>query len=211
VASGWLESRGLGTRVVGVDGHSGAGKSTFAEALARRVGAALVRGDDFYRVMDDGERAGLSPAEGVERYYDWQRLRDQVLTVVRAGATARYRPYDWHTGHLAAHYVTVQAAAIVVDGLFVSRRELRAFVDHAILIDSPAIVRRRRQIDRADASNEWLERWDAAERYFFEQIRPPATFDMVVRDPSTCRTRTSDPTSRSSFSSSPDPGEADAD
>lgn len=185
-ASGWLAARGLGTSVVGVDGHSAAGKSTFAEALARRVGAALVRGDDFYRVMDEVERAELSPAEGVARYYDWQRLRDQVLTVVRAGAPARYRPYDWLTGRLATHFVTVHAAAIVVEGLFVSRPELGTFVDHAILIDSPAIVRRRRQTERADASNEWLERWDAAERYFFEQIRPPATFDIVVRDSSTC-------------------------
>ena len=170
---------------MGVDGHSAAGKSTFAEVLARRVGAALVRGDDFYRVMDDEERAQLSPAEGVERYYDWQRLRG-VLTVVRAGATARYRPYDWLTGRLATHSVTVDAAAIVVEGLFVSRPELGSFVDHVILIDSPAIVRQRRQTERADASDEWLQRWDAAERYFFEQIRPPRTFDIVVRDPSTC-------------------------
>jgi hypothetical protein len=38
------------------------------------------------------------------------------------------------------------------------------------------------QADRTnDASREWLARWDAAERMFFRRIRPPETFDIVVR------------------------------
>lgn len=39
--------------MVAVDGHSAAGKSTFAAALAACTAAALVPGDDFYRVMDE--------------------------------------------------------------------------------------------------------------------------------------------------------------
>ena len=102
-AARWLDGSAGRPRVVAVDGHSAAGKSTFAETLAKRAGAVLVRGDDFYRVTSEAERAGLGPREGVERYYDWQRLRDEVLAVVRGGVTARYRPYDWRTGLLVAH------------------------------------------------------------------------------------------------------------
>jgi uridine kinase len=182
-AGRWLEARSDRTRVVAVDGHSAAGKSTFAATLAHHARAALLRGDDFYRVMNEAERAELGPAEGVELYYDWQRLRDQVLAPLCAGSTASYRPYDWATGRLSDHVSTVSAKAIVLEGLFVSRPELGSFVDRSILVDAPATVRRRRQMERADASDEWLERWDAAERYFFEHIRPPGTFDIVVRDP----------------------------
>jgi uridine kinase len=182
-AAGWLDERQPREPcVVAVDGHSAAGKSTFADALASRTGAALARGDDFYRVMDEADRAELAPAEGVELYYDWQRMRDEVLLPLRAGTPAQYHPYDWDSGSLASRFVKVPAAAVVIlEGLFVSRPELQPLVDRSVLVDTPAAVRRRRQTERADASPEWLERWDAAERYFFRHVRPPRTFDLVVR------------------------------
>ena len=72
------------------------------------------------------------------------------------------------------------AAVLILEGLFVSRVELQPLIDRSVLVETPAAVRRRRQAERADASPEWLERWDAAERHFFRHIRPPATFDLVV-------------------------------
>lgn len=77
-----------------IDGHSAAGKSTFAAALAARLDAALVPGDDFYRVMNDEDRAQLSPSEGIERYFDWERMHSEVLVPLRAGRDAIYRRYD---------------------------------------------------------------------------------------------------------------------
>jgi uridine kinase len=181
-AATWPDGHRGEVRVLAIDGHSAAGKSTFAQALASRTGAVLVRGDDFYRVMDEAVRADLSPAEGVELYYDWQRMRDEVLLPLRAGSPASYQPYDWNSGRLASRLVKVSAAAVVIlEGLFVSRVELRRLVDRSVLVETPAALRRRRQAERADASPEWLERWDAAERHFFRHIRPPATFDLVAR------------------------------
>jgi uridine kinase len=182
-AASWVEERRRGEiRVLAVDGHSAAGKSKFADALASRTGAALVRGDDFYRIMDETKRAELPPAEGVELYYDWQRMRAEVLLPLRAGTPAEYHPYDWDYGRLASRFVKVPAAAaLILEGLFVSRPELQPLVDRSVLVETPAPVRRSRQTERADASPEWLERWDAAERYFFRHVRPPRTFDLVVR------------------------------
>jgi uridine kinase len=182
-AAGWLGKRDRGeVRVLAVDGHSAAGKSTFADALASRTGGALVRGDDFYRVMDETERAGLAPLEGIELYYDWQRMRDEVLLPIRAGVPAEYHPYDWESGRLASRPVTTPPAAVlIIEGLFVSRPELQPLLDRSFLVDAPAVVRRRRQSERADASREWLRRWDTAERLFFRRVRPPETFDIVVR------------------------------
>jgi uridine kinase len=181
-AAAWLDGHRGEPRVLAVDGHSAAGKSTFADALASRTDAVLVRGDDFYRVMAEAERAELAPAEGVELYYDWQRMRDEVLVALRAGTAAEYHPYDWDSGRLASRFVKVRAAAVIIlEGLFVSRPELQPLVHHSVLVDAPADVRRRRQTERADATQEWLERWDAAERHFFRHVRPPGSFDLVVR------------------------------
>jgi uridine kinase len=177
----WLLDRRGETSLLAIDGHSAAGKSTFATALARRTGAALVRGDDFYRVMDAAVRARLTPAGGVEHYYDWQRMRDEVLQPLRQGKPAIYHPYDWDTGTLAEGEVTVAGAFVIVEGLFVSRPQLLPLFDRSVLVDTKAAARGRRQAARADASDEWLARWEAAERYFFQHVRPPHSFDMIVR------------------------------
>jgi uridine kinase len=183
LVASWLRENDRGeSRVVAVDGYSAAGKSSFADALASRTGGTLGRGDDFYRVMDEDERAQLAPLDGIERYYDWQRMRDEVLRPLREGRSAVYNPYDWESGRLASASVRISALPVlIVEGLFVSRPELQPFLDLSILVDAPTTVRRRRQIDRADASPEWLARWDAAERMFFRRICPPETFDIVVR------------------------------
>lgn len=167
--------------VVAVDGHSAAGKSTFSEGLADRVGAAIVNGDDFYRVMNSSLRARLSPAEGADRYYDWERMRDEALKPLRDGRAARYRPYDWERNSLMGRTISVAPQPIViVEGLFVSRPELDSYNDLNVLVVADPEVRHRRQLDRADASQTWLERWDAAERWYFADVRPPEDFDVIV-------------------------------
>lgn len=167
--------------VVAIDGHSAGGKSTFAARLAERVPAAIVAGDDFYRVMDEGERAALSPSQGAARYYDWERIRDEALVPLRGRQVAVFHPYDWDANDLADAVVTIAPKALViVEGLFVSRPELAQFVDVAVLVTANERTRARRQANRADASSEWLARWDAAERWYFERVRQPSSFDVVT-------------------------------
>lgn len=167
--------------VVAIDGHSAAGKSTFATQLAERVPAAVVAGDDFYRVMDEDERAALSPAEGAARYYDWERMRDEALVPLGEHQPAVFHPYDWEANDLADAIVTIAPnALVIVEGLFVSRPELAHLVDIAVLVTADVRTRERRQTNRADAPKEWRARWDAAERWYFERVRQPSSFDVVA-------------------------------
>ncbi|MEV5342382.1 hypothetical protein AB0K93_28455, partial [Streptomyces sp. NPDC052676] len=69
-------------RLVGVDGHAGSGKSTFAGELAGALGGAPV--------------LHLDDIASHEELFDWtDRLLAQVIEPLRRGATARYAPYDW--------------------------------------------------------------------------------------------------------------------
>jgi len=168
-------------RIVAVDGHSAAGKSAFADSLTQRVDASIVHGDDFYRVMDDSERERLTAKQGADTYYDWQRMRSEALTPLRSGCPATFHPYDWERNDLDERTVTVEPAPIViVEGLFVSRPELEDLVDLSVLVMCPDDVRWRRQLERADAEEAWLVRWEAAEHLFFHRTRPPDAFDIVV-------------------------------
>ena len=177
-----VRSRPEQVTIVAVDGHSAAGKSTLARALAAEFDrVALIHGDDFYRVMDESARAALDPAQGADLYYDWQRLRDEVLTALRAGRPATFQRYDWDTNQLSAGSVTIQPVpVVVVEGLFVSRPELGSLIDFSVLVTATEERRARRQRARADASSLWLQRWDAAERWYFHNTRPAETFDAVL-------------------------------
>jgi hypothetical protein len=64
----WLGDRAGQVAGVAVDGHSAAGKSSFARMVVEGVDAVLVTGDDFYRVMGEADRGQLSPRQGIDRY-----------------------------------------------------------------------------------------------------------------------------------------------
>ena len=160
--------------LVAIDGGGGAGKSTLAETLADALGdVTIIPMDDFYRPMRPAERAALTAGEGVDRYFDWQRLRDSVLRPLRGGHTACYGRYDWETGTIAGDVVEVMPSGVIlIEGVYTLRRELRDFYDLAIFVDTPADVRHRRMAGRAENPEVWIDRWMAAEHCYLEHHRP---------------------------------------
>lgn len=176
--------RELGTRplVAAIDGPSAAGTSTLGKLLAARLDATLISGDDFYRDLDEATRWALRPEEGVHLYFDWQRLRDQVLVPLRAGKSVRYQPFSWlATGGLSEIPVVLTATPIVIlEGVYAARPELADLVDVSVLVQTPAPERHRRLVERAHGNDQWWSRWDTAEQLYFSAIRPPESFDLVV-------------------------------
>ena len=164
--------------LVAIDGHSAAGKSTLAQTLQRRLEAQVVAGDDFYRVMDEAERFSLDAEAGYRRYFDPERLAAEVLEPLTDRRRARYRAYDWATGTLGDYKEVAPRGVILVEGVYSARPELRRYYDACLLVETPPQVREARQKQRADASEAWLERWEAAERYYLERYRHA---DLIVR------------------------------
>ncbi|MBI1258940.1 MAG: hypothetical protein GC204_15830 [Chloroflexi bacterium] len=75
------------------------------------------------------------------------------------------------------------ADVIIVDGAYSSRPELSDLIDLSVLVDVPVDVRHARLLGRenADWLAGWHRRWDEAEAFYFEQVRPPSSFDLIVR------------------------------
>lgn len=91
-------------RLVGVDGHAGSGKSTFAGRLADALGGAPV--------------LHLDDIATHEELFAWtERLLDQVIEPLRHGRSARYAPYDWRARGYGAARVLPPASVIVVEGV----------------------------------------------------------------------------------------------
>jgi uridine kinase len=164
-----------------IDGHSAAGKSTLARSLGDLLSnVTIVHMDDFYRPLDEEERAGLDAESGYFRYYDWERLETQVLRPLSNGDESSYQRYDWATNRLG-EWVNVRAAGIVlIEGCYAARPELRRYYDVVLLVVTSAAQRLQRQNERADATPSWLARWHAAESYYMQHTQPHPYVDLVV-------------------------------
>ncbi|MEM7032700.1 MAG: hypothetical protein AAF629_24315 [Chloroflexota bacterium] len=177
--------------LVALDGGSGSGKSTIATMLSSELNAALVQSDDFFAAnIPDHEWDERTAAEKVRDCIDWQRLRKEALEPLLSRQTARWHPFDFEAGIQAdgTYKMSIDYEErdpkdmIILDGAYATRPELIDLIDLSILIDVPVSVRHARLALREDAAflKLWHQRWDAAEHYYFAQIRPANSFDVVI-------------------------------
>ena len=172
--------------LIGIDGPGGAGKSTFAAALARRlqrerISVAVVHKDDFF-LPSTQRPAGYGADKPLGGDFDWQRLRDQVLIPLAHRQPASYQRYDWPTDRLAEWQTLADCQVVIVEGVYALRRELRGLYDLTIWIDCPRPIRLARGIvrDGEAARARWEHDWMPAEDHYIATERPHLTANFYV-------------------------------
>lgn len=158
------------TRLVAVDGPSGAGKTIFAERLAAALdGAPLVHTDDLL----DG---------WADQFTFWPRLEEWVLGPLRAGRPGRYRRYDWHRHRFVPEWRAVPPAPVVIlEGVGVARAAIRPELTLAVFVDAPAQLRLDRALARDGAALlPYLEQWRRGEDVHFRADATAHRADLVV-------------------------------
>ena len=174
------QPQGRGVLVVAIDGHGAAGKSTIAEAVARATGAALVHTDDFFRSSPTPPPPTAAGRLALRGYYDWRRLRAQALEPLRARRAVTFRRFDWERGRGLDGTVAVQPSDLVlVEGVFSAAPELCDLVDRSVFVQTPERERLRR-LRRQITPEEWDADWLIAEQAYFDLVRQPSSFDLVV-------------------------------
>lgn len=166
--------------LIAIDGFGGAGKSTLASALATETGAAVIQTDDFYRVMDEGQRAELDPEEGYRQYIHWERLRDQVLEPLRSDSPAIYRRYEWTSGKLGDWRQVDPRGTIIIEGVYTCRPELLSFYDVTIFLRASRELCLSRLRNRGENPEIWIQRWAAAEDWYLENELILEMFDFIM-------------------------------
>ena len=130
--------------------------------------------------MDAKVRNALDASGGYKTYYDWQRLRAEVLEPLSAFQPARFQIYDWDQNRLGAWRELSPSTIVLIEGCYAARPELDDIIDFVVLVDADSELRKARQAERNDAPREWLERWEAAERYYIETTRLHERANMIV-------------------------------
>ncbi|MFI6209834.1 uridine kinase [Streptomyces sp. NPDC051041] len=156
-------------RLIGVDGHAGSGKTTFAGHLAEALGGAPV--------------LHLDDIASHDALFDWTgRLLSQVIGPLRRGETAHYTPYDWRTRRFGPPVPLPPAPVVLVEGVGAGRRALRPHLALLLWMEvgCEEAWARGRSRDGEEQREFWAG-WVPAERRHFrgDPSRPFA--DLLVR------------------------------
>ncbi|RGC66425.1 hypothetical protein C5N14_23805 [Micromonospora sp. MW-13] len=164
------------TRLVAVDGCSGAGKSVFAARLADAL-AALSGGGRPPVVHTDDLLDGWS-----DQLTFWPRLEARVLAPLRAGRPGGYQRYSWARRSFLPREVPVPPAPVVlVEGVSAARAVVRPELTLSVLVAAPAELRLARAVARdGPGILPELRRWHAGERAHFDADGTADAVDLVV-------------------------------
>ena len=141
----------MGSRIVGIAGGSGAGKTTLARALVRALGAdrtVWLPGDAYYR-----DRGGASGA-GEPNFDHPAALELDLLAAqldgLRAGEAVARPVYDFARHRREERTVRVEPRSFVlVEGVLVlADASVRARLDLKVWVETPSDLRVLRRIER---------------------------------------------------------------
>jgi uridine kinase len=162
------EPRAGRTRVVAIDGRSGAGKTSLAAELSGRLNAPVVSLEDLYGGWD-----------GLERGIDL--LVSTVLEPLAAGQAPRVPRYDWVAGEWAAPRVIETPDILIAEGVGAGARRAASFESLIVWLEAPAPVRKRRALGRdGETFAPYWDRWAAQEDLMLARDRTQDRADITI-------------------------------
>jgi uridine kinase len=156
------------TRVVAIDGRSGAGKTALAGRWAAELHAPIVSLEDLYGGWD-----------GLERGIDL--LVSAVLRPLAAGQAARVPRYDWAAGSWAVPWPLEPPETLIVEGVGAGARRCAAYTSELVWVEAAAPVRRKRALARdGETFAPFWDMWAAQEDALLARERTPERADLVI-------------------------------
>lgn len=151
-----------GRPIVLVDGRSGAGKSTFATALAAELDADIVRLDDVYPGWDGLEAGSEAVHTEIIPLSEWHR-------------------WSWDTGERTTRHPVDPRRPLVVEGCGALSRAARRLATFGIWIELDNPTRKERALARdGDTYAPFWDRWARQEETFIEREGPRELADVII-------------------------------
>ena len=183
--------------VLGIDGLGGAGKSTISEKICKElennaIHTILLHIDDFIHTRDIRYNASYPEWQC---YYELQWRYDYFIGIVsRLKSVSNYSHeielYDKdHDSYFTKSYSVEQKTVLIVEGIFLQRKELQGIFDCMIYIDVPEDVRMSRVLKRdtyigneQQIVDKYENRYLPAERHYFKEYCPDRIANFVIRN-----------------------------
>ncbi|CAG9621501.1 kinase [Sutcliffiella rhizosphaerae] len=166
--------------IVAIDGLSGAGKTTFSKILTSELNqhclTILLHIDHYIVSRKDRYDTGYAPwYEYYQLQWDVPKLTSDLFIPLHNNCTSLSLPlYDHPSDTISAQSVWVSTDSIIlIEGVFLQRKEWRDFYDYRIFKDCPREIRYKRVLDRDRYIGDYEERlekykqryWPGEEHY----------------------------------------------
>jgi uridine kinase len=181
---------------IAIDGVDGAGKTTLADALAPVVaaqGRPTIRAsvDDFHHPRTlRYARGRYSPDGFYLDSYDYDSFRTQLLDPLSPDGSGRYVARHFDLDNDRPFDVVVKqaqpAAALIIDGIFLHRSELRSYWDISIFlkvdfnVSVPRGAQRGPALDATDAASPSNQRYVGGQRRYLSECEPEQRAGIVI-------------------------------
>lgn len=140
--------------LIAVEGFGGAGKTTFAQKLAKELGdVRIVQLDDF--IVKDK----LLEPSWDKGGFDRARLEEQVLKPIQGGSTVQYQKLIWQKNKLSDFVPVHSAQYLIVEGISSYHPDIAHYYNFKIWIETPVALAKERGHAR-DGSSENAAHWD---------------------------------------------------
>ncbi|NRQ51188.1 hypothetical protein [Aeromicrobium stalagmiti] len=155
------------TKVLAVDGRSGAGKTRFTAGLAEATGATVLHLDDVYPGWD-----GLAATPPM--------IAD-ALSSVAVGDVGRVPRWSWVRDEPVSELRVPPAPLLLLDGVGSGAATIRPYLSLLIWLDAPAAVRKARALarDGETYAPHW-NRWAAQEDRLLAVEHTRSHADVVI-------------------------------
>lgn len=175
--------------VLGIDGLSRSGKTTCAEKLCnvfheKNVPTCVLHMDDF--IVERKKRYHTAHEEWYEYYglqWEVEWLRENMFMALKETDNLSLPFYDSERDeHRIQNIPIPESCLIVVEGVFLQRREWRAFFDFVVYLDCD----RRERFSREHHStrlqiDKFRNRYWKAEDHYLTTVVPTQKADLVLK------------------------------
>lgn len=181
--------------VVGIDGLGGAGKSTISEKICKKLEnyhlhVILLHIDDF---INTRKIRYDSAYPEWECYYYLQWRYDYFIGIMNqlksnTENNIAIELYDKENdNYFKKNYNTKEKTIIIVEGIFLQRKEIQKIFDYMIYINIPENIRMQRVLKRdsyigntKQIISKYENRYFPAERNYFKKYHPEQTANFVI-------------------------------
>ncbi|MFJ5770501.1 kinase [Psychrobacillus sp. NPDC093180] len=181
--------------IIGIDGLSGAGKTTITQTLTKELTfegqkIVVIHIDDL--IEERAKRYNTGHPEWYEYYFlqwDAQEIKEKLLLAVHGKLNELHlKYYDKENDRCYMKSITIeQCNVLLIEGIFLQRKEWKGFFDYMIYLDCPKHVRSERVLRRdayIGSINERLKKYErrywAGEDYYFKEANPIQNADIVI-------------------------------
>jgi uridine kinase len=174
--------------VIGIDGLSRSGKTTFVEGLQeilceKEIPIIVLHMDDY--IVERNSRYQTGHEEWYEYYqlqWDVDWLKENMLNLLKVSDRLVLPLYDPLLDTHKEQIIDIpETCLIIIEGVFLQRKEWRDFFDYVLYLDCPRKKRFNRESQATqDKLEKFKNRYWKAEDYYLESADPKSLADMII-------------------------------